>query len=113
MMCFRARGAKIAKLRLETMLGSKIVVFVVFCLAGASLAIPQSPLIGVNIGCTHNSIEQFCHPEHMFCIKSACSQCILRDRYNPTNSFCHRLTNCVCSISNDENCVEKIQNTCF
>ncbi|CAI2349305.1 unnamed protein product [Caenorhabditis sp. 36 PRJEB53466] len=80
-------------------------------------AIPTSPVVasfpGVNTACTRASIEAFCKPEHLFCVRSACSQCILRDPFNPFASFCARLTDCVCSISNDPQCEQKVEETCY
>ncbi|CCD67210.1 UPF0506 domain-containing protein [Caenorhabditis elegans] len=77
-------------------------------------ALPRpGPVIGVNTACTGESILSFCKPENHYCLRSACSQCIFRDPFNPFANFCARLTDCVCSISNDPYCEKKIEATCY
>uniref|UniRef100_A0A8R1DEC6 Uncharacterized protein n=1 Tax=Caenorhabditis japonica TaxID=281687 RepID=A0A8R1DEC6_CAEJA len=81
---------------------------------GSTVAIPKSPsYIGVQTTCTRKSIESFCGADQLLCVRSACSQCILRDPFNPFASFCARLTDCVCSISNDAECEQKVEQTCY
>uniref|UniRef100_A0A1I7USL9 Secreted protein n=1 Tax=Caenorhabditis tropicalis TaxID=1561998 RepID=A0A1I7USL9_9PELO len=96
-----------------SLLSSALCLLLILGMYGTT-AIPRpGPVIGVNTACTSESIQSFCKPDNLYCVRSACSQCILRDPFNPFASFCARLIECACSISNDPQCELKVQETCY
>ncbi|CAB3403079.1 unnamed protein product [Caenorhabditis bovis] len=93
--------------------GFSTLIVLIALLAAVASGLPANPYRDLGSNCSKKGIAEFCQAENLFCLRSACSQCILRDPFNPFASFCNRLSSCVCSISNDIECEQKISATCY